>query len=398
MKIDKIDIRPVWNSSARPALEVTLVSQKYPGRATLPSGQSRGGGEAAVLDCEAARKIWPELERQLVGRDFDGIRDLDQFLLHLDGTRDKSRLGGNVLLGLSLAFARALAARAGVPFWQVLRNEFFPAEKGATFPVILANFLEGGAHAPGQVAFQEYLVLADTSAGPVETVARLVALYHALGVALGKKTKGKPLPLGAEAGYVFPFRDESQPLAALRDLLRSLGADQAFRLGIDCAANRFASGRGYVLGGVRLSPAALLKRYAELLKEPLLSYLEDPFREDDPGSFAKLRAAFPERWITGDDLTVTNADLIRKYGRKNALKAVIIKANQAGSLSETCAALRAAKAEGLARILSHRGEETEDCFLVHIARAANAEGLKIGPPVRERVLKYNEFLRLYSGL
>ncbi len=395
MKIERISLRPIWNSSARPTLEIALGSKKYSGRAALPSGQSRGGGEAAVLDQEAARAIWPELERQLLGRDFDNIQDLDRFLLRLDGTRDRSRLGGNVILGLSLAFARVLSARAGVPLWQVLRGEFFPAEKGTAFPVILANFLEGGAHAPGRAAFQEYLVLADTSAGPTEAVARLVALYHALGVALGKKMNGKPLPLGAEAGYVFPFRDESQPLTALRDLLRSLGADQPFRLGIDCAANHFASGRGYILNGVRFSPSGLLKKYAELLREPLLSYLEDPFREDDPASFAKLRGAFPERWITGDDLTVTRAELIRKYGRANALKAVIIKANQAGSLSETCAALQAAKAEGLARILSHRGEETEDCFLVHIARAANAEGLKIGPPVRERVLKYNEFLRLY---
>ncbi len=393
MKIEKIILRSLWNSATRPALEVSMQGGGRRANAVLPTGESRGSREAAAFGYEKAQKVWPEIVRQLEGRKFGSVADLDRFLIALDGTSRKTRLGGNVILGLSLSFGRLLAGKEGVELWELLRSEFFPNERGAKPPLILANFIEGGAHAPAGPAFQEYLLVADTSSGARETVFRLAALYISLGVLLKKKYKNTGI--GAEAGYAYSAKDEAEPLRILRDLIRVSGFKD-LRLGIDCAGNHFFSAGKYALKGKKLSSSGLASLYKELFaKEPLLFYMEDPFSEKDAGSFPKLRSAFPERWISGDDLTVTNPALIRKAGRANALKAVIIKANQIGSLSEASAAIKAARKEGLNCVVSHRGEETEDSFLVHIARAANAEGLKMGPPARERIIKFNEFLRLY---
>lgn len=357
--------------------------------AEVPAGESRGGGEAKTLSFEEAEAKWDKAKLRLEGEKFGSIRELDDFLIRLDGTKDKSNLGGNVILGISIAFARALAAKKRLTVWEVIREEFFPWGVIEKTPLIFANFLEGGAHARNNLAFQEYLVIAETDGGMEETISRLIAFYRELGERLAKDRGIRSLPISDEGGYVLDWENNYAPLTAL--------AGHGFRLGLDAAANGFYENEKYTFEGGGKSGEEMLKVYSNYFgKSDELFSVEDPFAESDAAGFKSLRQKFPDKFIVGDDLTVTNAALIDKYGNEGAISAVIIKPNQAGTVTEACVAIHAARRQGLQTIISHRGQETGDCFIIQLAKAAGAEGVKIGPPARERISKYNELLRLYT--
>lgn len=407
MKFKGIELKQIFDSRGEPTIEAAVIDEqggRFP--ASVPSGRSRGRREATVFDFTEAGRSLEKLKPEFLGRDFNSVAELDNFLQQVDGTRNKSRLGGNFTLAVSIASSRALADQAKMPLWQFLRQEFFSGNLTETVPpllrppVILANLINGGAHAQNNLAIQEYLVVVDTTGGMQASIARLIEFYRALGSRLQEKAgrREKILP-GDEGGYSLDFSDNFAPLQILTEEITKAGLAKEFRLGLDAAANSFFAGNVYRFENKNLSAEELLEVYADYFRRaPLLQSIEDPFAENAAAGFAKLQARFADKLIIGDDLTVTDAELIRQYAPEKAISGVIIKPNQIGTIVETAAAIKTAQEFGLKIIISHRSGETEDDFIIHLAKAAGADGVKIGAPVKSRLTKYDALRKLFSIL
>lgn len=404
MKVTEAYVKEIFDSRKESTIEVSLQVQGGPstssGRsfsASIPSGKSRGKREAAVLPCSEAAKVLEEIIRPaIIDKDFNSIREFDDFLIKLDSTPQKERLGGNVILGLSLAFARALGASRGQELWQVIREEFFLEVKETVLPRIFANLINGGQHAKNNLDIQEYMVVTD-GVDAKAVFEKLKEFYAELGGFLKKEKGLTELPLGDEGGYVLDWPNNFFPLNLLSQKIYSAGLANDWNLAIDVAASSFYNNDFYDFDGQKIKAGDLMSFYQNYFRQlPLLISIEDPFTEDDGADFGKLFAAEKGRWVVGDDLTATNPAAIENAFKKEWINAVIIKANQIGTISETCAAISYVhEKKGLA-IISHRSGETDDCFLIHLAKASGAGGVKIGAPVRERLLKYEELVRLYS--
>ena len=395
MKIQDITVRKIFDSRGEPTIEVSLKLGNRWFSASVPSGKSRGSREAKVFPFSEAVRVLARIRRAILKKDFSSIRALDNVLIRLDGTAKKSRLGGNLMLGISVAFARARAAAENKEVWQILRKEFFSGNSKTKIPLIFANVINGGAHADNNLDIQEYMVVA--RGGSVRArVENLIDFYNRLGAILRKKNSGRRVPVGDEGGYSLDFKNNFEPIAVLENLVRVRGLAKNFSLALDAAATGFYARGLYAFGGKKLTSARLAGEYARYFgKSKLLFSIEDPFAEKDAAGFSLIHKKMPGAWVVGDDLTVTNSSEIKKYAEQNAINAVIIKPNQIGTVSEAADAILAAKQCGLKTIISHRSGETEDAFIIHLAKASRADGVKIGAPTRERMIKYNELMRLY---
>ena len=425
MNIKNITVRQIFDSRGEPTIEVRggnpLVS------ASVPSGKSRGSREAKVFSFHEAAESVKKISKKIGGRNFTSARELDGALIRLDGTANKSRLGGNVTLAVSMFGVRALAAERGQEVWRVLREEFFRGAKDEA-PFIFSNLINGGAHAANNLDIQEYMAVVRPtrmgSRGIAESIKALVHLYKELGIVF-KKTHGiETIPIGDEGGYSLNFRSNFEPIAVLGKLIKKLHLENRFFLALDAAANGFSlpakafagkpagssakdlstaealrGGGGkyaYRFGGKRFSSEQLAALYARYFKRSkLLFSVEDPFAERDIGGFQLIREKLPSLWIVGDDLTATNPAVIQKCAHEETVNAVIIKPNQIGTVGEACEAVAVAKKHKLKTIVSHRSGETDDTFIIHLAKAAGADGVKIGAPTRERISKFNEMARIY---
>jgi len=399
MKLKCLELSQIFDSRGEPTIEAAVITEKdNRSSASVPSGRSRGRREAAVFGFAEAERSLEETKDVLLGRDFDTVAELDNFLIQFDGTPDKSRLGGNFTLAVSVAVARALADFYHLPLWQLLEKEFFNGQS-KTAPLIFANLINGGAHAKNNLALQEYLVLVKTAGGMASSIEKLKQFYRGLGERLKEKTGlEENVPLGDEGGYSLDFSDNFEPLQILEGEVLKAGLEKEFSLGLDAAASSFFQDNHYSFGGKILSSDELLEVYVGYFsRAKLLTSIEDPFAEDDVTGFAKLQARFAGKLIIGDDLTVTNAGLIGQCAQEKAISGVIIKPNQIGTITETGEAIKAAQEFGLKTIISHRSGETEDDFIIHLAKASGAYGVKIGAPVSERILKYNTLLSLFPG-
>lgn len=301
------------------------------------------------------------------------------------------------MLGISIAFTRALAAVENKAPWQILRKEFFPGNAKIKIPLIFANVINGGAHADNNLNIQEYMVVSKAGASMRARVESIIDFYNRLGAVLKKKNSGHGVPVGDEGGYSLDFKNNFEPIAILENLVRARELTKNFALAIDAAATGFYARGLYAIGGKKLPRARLAKEYVRYLgNSKLLFSIEDPFAEEDAAGLSLIREKMPRAWVVGDDLTVTSSSEIKKYAEQNAINAVIIKPNQIGTVSETADAILAAKQHKLKTIISHRSGETEDAFIINLAKASAADGVKIGAPARERMVKYNELLRLYE--
>jgi enolase len=394
MKLDSIKVRGIPDSRGEKTIEVILKSGSERALARIPSGKSRGKREAVVLSLGAVEEALDSgLRDALVTGEFLSIRELDEFLLEFDGTKNKSKIGGNLTLGISIAFARILGLEQGRELWQVLREEFFPNVDSGQIPTIFSNLINGGEHAQNNLDIQEYMILTKGGSAARDTVKIVKEFYAKLGELLKEKYKLEELKLGDEKGYTLDFSGNEEPIELLTKLIGELHLEDKLSIGIDAAANSFKKGEEYEFGGKMLSREKMLGVYKEYLQK--LTSIEDPFGEDDLEGFEELKKiAEPGKLIVGDDLTVTDAELISKYGGR-LINGVIIKANQIGTVTETCEALQAAKDKGVYRIVSHRSGEVDDAFLIHFAKASGAEGVKIGAPAAERLIKFEELTRIY---
>ena len=401
--IEAIHARQILDSRGNPTVEVEVVLDDGTlGRAGVPSGASTGAFEAVELRdggpeyggkgvTKAVRAVTEEIQPALLGYDADDQRLIDQALIDLDGSPDKSRLGANAIVGVSLAVARAAAEWARLPLFRYLGGP-----NAHVLPVPMMNILNGGAHADSNVDIQEFMI-APVGAGTFTEAVRWGAeTYHALKSVL--KQHGLNTGVGDEGGFAPDLEHNKAALDLIVEAIGKAGLvpGQDVALAIDAAANSFAADGGYRFEGSQRSAAEMTTIYADWLDSYPLVSLEDPLAEEDWKGWQELTAALGERvQVVGDDLFVTNPERLRRGIAAGSANSLLVKVNQIGTLTETLNAVALAHRAGFSCQISHRSGETEDTTISDIAVAINCGQMKTGAPCRsERVAKYNQLLRI----
>jgi enolase len=401
--IEAVYARQILDSRGNPTIEVEVILDDATlGRAAVPSGASTGAFEAVELRdggaeyggksvMKAVGAVIDEIQPELLGYDADDQRLVDQALIDLDSTPDKSRLGANAILGVSLAVAIAAAKSAGLPLFRYLGGP-----NAHVLPVPMMNILNGGAHADNNVDIQEFMIAPVGAATFAEALRWGSETYHALKSVL--KQHGLATGVGDEGGFA-PELDHNR--AALDLIVEAIGKagftpGQDVALAIDAAATEFCTDGAYAFEGGKKDAAQMTGIYADWLAAYPIVSLEDPLAEDDWAGWQQLTAALGDRvQVVGDDLFVTNPQRIRRGIDERSANALLVKVNQIGTLTETLDAVTLAQRSGFTCMISHRSGETEDTTISDLAVAVNCGQLKTGAPARsERVAKYNQLLRI----
>ncbi len=384
MRINNIDLHIVPDSRGEDTLEVNMTSGGHNVTASVPSGKSKGKNEAAVLEPKNALEKFESIKSQILEKDFNSLKEFDNFLISLDSTPNKENLGGNLILVLSLGFTKLLAKADGLELFEEIAK--ISGAKAEKMPLCFFNLIEGGVHAKDSLPFQEYLYIPQTNSPKASLENVMLAIRN-----LGEKIQQKyeHLRQGDEGGYTIPSGD---PMVGL-EVLQGIGNG---RISLDVAASTFFHDGLYLVGDKTMNHEQLLSYYQSLATSYQLLSIEDPFAEDDFEGFEKLTQELGDKvWIIGDDLTTTNPEKIEEAKEKNACSGVIIKPNQIGSVTETIEAANLAKSFGWKIIVSHRSGETMDPFIADLAVGLGADGLKAGCPLQEvRLVKYQRLIEI----
>ncbi|WP_327110128.1 phosphopyruvate hydratase [Nocardia sp. NBC_01730] len=406
--IEQVGAREILDSRGNPTVEVEIaLDDGTLTRAAVPSGASTGEHEAVELRDgderyggkgvrKAVEGVLDEVAPAVIGLDAVEQRTVDQVLLDLDGTPDKSRLGANALLGVSLAVARAAAESSGLELFRYLGGP-----NAHVLPVPMMNILNGGAHADTGVDVQEFMVAPIGAPTFKESLRWGTEVYHALKSVL--KSKGLATGLGDEGGFAPDVAGTREALDLISSAIAKtglkLGSDVA--LALDVAATEFyTAGSGYKFEGSLRSAEEMARFYAELLTGYPLVSIEDPLSEDDWDGWVALTDEIGDKiQLVGDDLFVTNPERLEEGIAKGAANALLVKVNQIGTLTETLDAVELAHRNGYKTMMSHRSGETEDTTIADLAVAVGSGQIKTGAPARsERVAKYNQLLRIEDAL
>jgi len=401
--IEAVHARQILDSRGNPTLEVEVVLDDGTlGRAAAPSGASTGAFEAVELRdggdeyggkgvIKAVQGIIDEIQPELLGYDADDQRLIDQALIDLDRTPDKSRLGANAIVAVSMAVAKAAADSAALPLFRYLGGP-----NAHLLPVPMMNILNGGAHADNSVDIQEFMIAPIGAATFSEAVQWGAETYHALKSVL--KQHGLSTGVGDEGGFAPDLEHNRAALDLIVEAIGKAGFTPGLdvALAIDAAANEFYSDGSYVFEGSPKDAAAMTGIYAQWLDAYPIVSLEDPLFEEDWAGWQVLTAALGDRvQVVGDDLFVTNPERLRRGIAEGSANALLVKVNQIGSLTETLDAVALAHRSRYACMISHRSGETEDTTIADLAVAVNCGQIKTGAPARsERVAKYNQLLRI----
>ena len=401
--IEAIHARQILDSRGNPTLEVEVaLDDGTVGRAGVPSGASTGAFEAVELRdggseyggkavSRAAAGVVDEIQPELLGHEADDQRLVDQALIELDRTPNKSRLGANALVGVSMAVARAAADSAGLPLFRYLGGP-----NAYVLPVPMMNILNGGAHADNNVDIQEFMIAPIGAATYSEALRWGAETYQALKSVL--KQRGLSTGVGDEGGFAPDLEHNKAALDLIVEAIAKTGLTPGrdVAVAIDAAATEFYKDGAYIFEGSPRSPEEMSATYAEWLDEYPFVSLEDPLSEEDWTGWATLTAQIGDRvQIVGDDLFVTNPERLGRGIAERSANALLVKLNQIGTVTETLDAVSMAHRAGMACMISHRSGETDDTFISDLAVATNAGQLKTGAPARgERVAKYNQLLRI----
>ena len=406
--IQKIHARRIWDSRGRPTVEVEVTLEDGTvGRGIAPAGASTGSHEAVELRdggsaqagygvSRAVANVKNEIAPVLVGQDAVHQETIDGVLVELDGTPNKSRLGGNALIATSMAVLQAAANAHHTPLWRYLTGE-----QAVQLPLPEIQIFGGGAHAGRRIDIQDLLVMPVGAHSMDEALAMVADVYRAAGDLMSDA--GRRAGVADEGGWWPDFASNEEALQMLTKSIEKAGyGNGEIMISLDIAASEFGSGGVYRPGleGRSYSRDEWIEVLLQwLAKYPILS-IEDPLAEDDTeGMIAFTQAAGAKVQVIGDDYLVTNAARVTKAFEQKACNAVLIKPNQAGTITETLAALQAAKACGFSTIVSARSGESEDVMISHLSVGWNAGQLKVGSFARsERMAKWNELLRIEEAL
>ena len=405
--IEAIHARQILDSRGNPTVEVEVVlDDGTHSRAAVPSGASTGAYEAVELRDggseyggkgveRAVTAVIDEIQPELLGQDADEQRLIDYAMIDLDGTPDKSRLGANAILGVSLAVARAAAESAELPLFRYLGGP-----NARVLPVPMMNILNGGAHADTNVDIQEFMIAPIGASTFSEAVRWGAETYHSLKSVL--KKHGLSTGVGDEGGFAPDLEHNQAALDLLIEAIDQAGfaPGREVAIAIDAAATEFYGEGGYTFEGRTKSAAEMAAIYERWLDAYPIVSLEDPLAEEDWPGWQQLTAAIGDRvQVVGDDIFVTNPQRIQRGINERTANALLVKVNQIGTLTETFGAVELAQRNGFACMMSHRSGETEDTTISDIAVAINCGQMKTGAPARsERVAKYNQLLRIEERL
>ena len=406
-KIERIRAREVLDSRGNPTVEVEVhLSSGAFGRAIVPSGASTGKNEALELRdggsrflgkgvLKAVDNVNSVIAKELRGFESLEQREIDQTLIELDGTPNKSRLGANAILGVSLAVARASANELGIPLFRYLGGIF-----ASKLPIPLMNVINGGVHAHNPLDFQEFMIVPVRGEEFKERLRVGVETFYRLKEIL--KERGYSTNVGDEGGFAPNLSRAKEVLELL-----SLAVERAgYRVGedvlfsLDCASSELYRDNLYEVEGKRLSSEELIDFLEELVKEFPIYSIEDPLGEEDWEGWKKITERLKDKvLLIGDDLFTTNPRLLKRGIEEGVANAILIKPNQIGTLTETLDTIKLAYENGYRVVISHRSGETEDTFIAHLSVAVNSGLIKTGAPSRtDRTAKYNELLRIEEYL
>lgn len=406
-RIEDVRAREVLDSRGNPTVEVTVKLEGGGlGRFSSPSGASRGKREALELRdggkwlkgmgvMRAVRNVNEIIRESLIGVNASLQPLVDNILIQLDGTPNKSRLGVNSVLGVSVASAKASANQMGIPLYRYLGGAF-----SRVLPAPLMNVINGGKHAGNELAIQEFMIVPLNFKTFKEALFAGVNVYMELRDFLIGRYGKHAVNLGDEGGFAPPMKRTEEALEALVGAVERAGYGGDIKIALDCAASNFYVNGRYEIDGRSLEEGELISLYESILERYPIIGLEDPFHEEDLSSLSELTKRFGDRiLLIGDDFFVSNEEYLRKGIEVGAGNAVILKVNQVGTLTEAVSTAFLALRSGYKVIVSHRSGETTDPFISDLSVALNCGYIKSGAPARgERVAKYNRLLEIEEEL
>ena len=406
--IEAINAREILDSRGNPTVEVDIICDDGSfGRAAVPSGASTGEHEAIELRDnvkkrylgkgvqKAIKNINDIITPKLIGADVTVQSDIDQLMLKLDGTPNKSKLGANAILGVSLAVAKAASNSLWIPLYAYLGGI-----SANTLPVPLMNIINGGAHAVTNLDFQEFMIVPLGFTKFSEAIRAGVEVFHNLKAILGKK--GYATSVGDEGGFAPNLKSNEEAIECILEAITKAGykVGDEISLALDVASSEFYQKGKYNLEGKRIGRDKLIDIYGDWIKQYPIISIEDPLAENDWKGWQIMTKELGKKvQIVGDDLFVTNTKRLARGIKENAANSILVKVNQIGSLTETLQAITMAQNAGYTYIISHRSGETEDSTIADIAVATNSGQIKTGSASRsDRVSKYNQLLRIEEEL
>ncbi len=406
-QIEAVKAREIIDSRGNPTVMATVFTELSKGSAAVPSGASTGSREALELRdgdkkrylgkgvLKAVENINEGIGRNITGMDVRNQRFIDEFMLELDGTENKSELGANAILAVSLAASRAAADAVGLPLYRYLGRS-----NDTVLPIPFLNVINGGEHAGNELDIQEHMIAPVGAESFAEAMRMGVEIYHTLGSILKKRYGPTATNVGDEGGFAPPLKDPVEPFELIMDAIETAGYTGKVKIAVDTAASEFYGSGKYTFAGKELDSSEMIEFYQRLIQEYPIISLEDPLAEDDWSGFKDITTRLGnEVEIIGDDIFVSNPRIIRRGIDEKVCNALLLKVNQIGTLTEALDAATMAMNNGYKVMVSHRSGETGDDFIADLSVALSCGRIKSGAPARsERTAKYNRLLEIEEEL
>lgn len=400
--------REILDSRGNPTLEVDVICDDgSSGRATVPSGASTGEHEALELRdgdkkrylgkgvLKAVKNVNNIINRRLNGIEVTSQTEIDNLMISLDGTKNKSKLGANAIVGVSLSVAVAASNSLDIPLYRYIGGAF-----ANTLPVPLMNIINGGVHADNNLDFQEFMIVPSGFSSFSDSIRAGIETFHNLKSLL--KSKNYTTAVGDEGGFAPDLKSNEEALDLITTAIEKSGyrPGKEISIALDMASSEFYNNGKYIMQGKSISGDNLIETYKKYIKDYKIVSIEDPMSEDDWSGWKNITEELGNKvQIVGDDIFVTNTERLKKGIDNGIANSILIKVNQIGTLTETIESIEMAKKAGYSFIISHRSGETEDAFISDLAVATNSGQIKTGSASRsDRLAKYNQLLRIEEEL